>query len=1200
MGDFKAPSKCEIKISGMTCASCVSNIESNLTKIPGIERVSVALLTGKAVIQYQSTIISPPQIIDSILDMGFGAQLAGNDLSLLNSDNVDRQKICKLQLHIAGMTCSSCVNQIETLAKKMKGVQEASVALSTNKGLFTYDSDKVKPKTIMEGLEDAGWNVRLIEDSSSSISNNVNQNLLVASSKNKTYSSNNYRTGNDYSNDYHVRRKPDDMKNNDKLDDINLIETKKWRSSFLVAMMFGLPVIVVMMYGMIKNDSHHAPKNSESKHRPIVVLPGLSLENLILFLLCTPVQIYGAQYFYVQAYRAFAKGRHHLNMDTLVVLATTIAYAYSVIVTAVSMFSAASVSNNSVSGSSIRSSHQSSNKNQFPATFFDTPPMLIIFVTLGRWLECMVKGKTSQALTKLVSLQPLEAILMEFSKDQDTMEIRESVISVATVKRGDILKVLPGQKIPVDGKVVSILSPQTSPTLNKRDNKTKPNQFDNGTVKNYDYYSYVDESLITGESLPVYKSEGSIVIGGSINQNGVLYVEATHVGKDTALAQIVKLVEDAQMSKAPIQKFADKVASVFVPFVMTVSGLTLIAWTFVGLYPKSLNSQSSEHFQHSSSSFNVSHDSPKMIEKKLAFWDVLEQAFRYAITVLAISCPCSLGLATPTAVMVGTGVGAKNGLLFKGGGETMEKLGSSRVAVAVFDKTGTLTVGKPNVNKITKFVDDATLSLKDMLLYIGYAENNSEHPIATALTRFIKKTLNIGTFTDSLIECTNFMITPGCGLGCKIMLGSNNDTFTSTKTISELESIMLTSNEPDIIPMKELKADYKDGSPIKLPSDILTYKITRDKNKLTTENKDSNNNKQTHSNIAKSVIIGNREWMSRNGILVDPECDKIMRVHEENGDTVVLCAIDNTLVCTLSVSDTIKPEAHLAVYALKQAGLQVILLTGDNKVTAKAVAKKLGIRKVYAEVLPNHKARKIKRLQDGCVGKKSTRQKVMMIGDGINDSPALAQADIGIAISSGTDIAIEAADVVLIRDNLFDVYSALLLSKSVVARIRLNFFFASIYNLVAIPIAAGILEPFIHLSLAPWMGAAAMAFSSVSVVLSSLMLKFWRKPEPEPIAKSLDYQKNLYTTYLNALNDDSVSVHRGEGMDDIYSPKCTSKAYTKTLKGSALLMSYLNNLSPGRIITSIQSLVDSDPSTKITTDDPCCKVNLLESEIDEH
>ena len=611
--------------------------------------------------------------------------------------------------------------------------------------------------------------------------------------------------------------------------------------------------------------------------------------NVIFFVLATPVQFIAGWRFY----RGFldAIENRSANMDVLIAIGTTAAWGYSTVVTFLPLL-----------GVTLADK----------GTYFDTAVIIIGLILLGKYFEELAKGRAGDAIRKLMDLTPRTARVLR--------DGREEEVPVELVQVDDVVIVRPGERVPVDGAVI-------------------------------EGASAVDESMITGESIPVEKAVGAVAIGGTINKTGLLKLRATRVGADTTLNQIIKLVEDAQVSRAPIQRLADRVASVFVPAVVAIGVLTFVTWTVV---------------LHAS----------------------IPAALSFFIAVLIIACPCALGIATPAAIMVGTGKGAERGLLIKGG-EYLEK--AHRLTTVVFDKTGTLTKGKPSVTDVVPIGSESG----DFVLWLAAsAETGSEHPLGEAIVRAASdKNLRIE-------EPREFAAIPG--LGIRGTVGG------------------------------------------------------------------------------RAVLLGNRALMSQAGISTRVAESTIQRL-EGDGKTAMLLAVDGHLVGVIAVADTLKEHAVEAVRALEAMGIEVIMLTGDNRRTAEAIARQADIDRVIAEVLPGQKAEKIKELQ-------SQSKIVAMVGDGINDAPALAQADVGIALGSGTDVAMEAGGIVLIKDDLRDVVAAIQLSRRTVRKIRENLFWAFAYNTALIPLAAGVLAGF-GIVLNPIIAGAAMGFSSVSVVLNSMTLR---------------------------------------------------------------------------------------------------------------
>ncbi len=615
---------------------------------------------------------------------------------------------------------------------------------------------------------------------------------------------------------------------------------------------------------------------------------------LVQFLLTTPIIFIGYQFF-TRGISSVIKSKS-ATMDTLVALGVGTSYLYSLSVSFIIWF---------------KGNHMLAEN-----LYYETAGFLIAFILLGKLLEAIAKGKSSDAITKLLNLKPPMAAVLRNGKEEE--------IDVNKVSVGDMLVVKPGERIPVDGKVM-------------------------------DGYSSIDESMITGESVPVEKTRGDMVIGGTINKLGSFIFQATKVGKDTALERIIKLVEEAQGSKAPIQLLADKISAYFVPAVLLVAISSSIIWFFTGAS--------------------------------------LQFVISIFITVLIIACPCALGLAMPTAVMVGTTLAAQKGILIKNT-ETLQL--AHKASVVIFDKTGTLTKGIPEV---TDLVVSDNIEREKLLRLVAIAEKNSEHPLAEALLSFVRK---------------------------------------ENVEIAQAESF-------ESIPGEGVKIRYN-GS---------------------------------------EVYVGNRKLMQDNSIDLRNAEEGIQKL-ESQAKTIIFVAGDRKLLGLIAVSDTIKQSAKEVVESLHRAGKEVMMITGDSINTAKAIAGQVGIDSVLANILPNEKAGEIKRLQDKGL-------KVVFVGDGINDAPALTQADIGIAIGQGTDIAIESSDIILIKDDLRDVILALDLSQYTMKKIKQNLFWAFFYNMVAIPVATGVLYPFTGFLLNPMIAGLAMAFSSVSVVSNSLLMKRYKR-----------------------------------------------------------------------------------------------------------
>lgn len=653
-------------------------------------------------------------------------------------------------------------------------------------------------------------------------------------------------------------------KNLEKQEKMQEKEIKGLKFLFIFSLAFAIPSFIIAMVFMWLN----------------IMIP---YKEYILWVLATPVQFYAGRQFYRGAWVALKNKTS--NMDTLIAVGTSAAYFYSVY----ALFFAPQ-----------------------SGQYFEISAILITLVLLGKLLEARAKGKTGEAIKKLIGMSPKTAIVIRQGKEVE--------IAVDDVQVGDIIFVKPGEKIPVDGQIV-------------------------------DGASSIDESMITGESMPVDKKKGDTVFSATINKHGAFKFKATKVGANTTLAQIIKLIEDAQGKKAPIQRFADIISSYFVPIVILLSIATFLIWYFI-------------------------------IKEPFSF------AIIAAVAVIVIACPCALGLATPTAIMVGTGKGAQKGILIKGG-EALET--AHKLRYIIFDKTGTITKGTPEVTEILAFDKN---SQQTVLRIAAAIEKNSEHPLAEAIVKRAGKM--------ALPKATKFKAIPGHGVSA-VVEGTN-------------------------------------------------------------------------------YYLGNAKLMKDYKININKQMNAIQKLEKE-GKTAMIFASGKKVIGIIAVADDIKETSKEAVGKLQKLGLAVYMITGDNERTAKAIAKKAGINNVFAEVLPQDKANYVKKLQN------KGKAKVAMVGDGINDAPALAQADIGIAMGSGTDVAMESGNIVLMRNDLLDVPRAIKLSKMTMSKIKQNMFWALIYNVIGIPIAAGVFYSWTGWLLSPILAGGAMALSSVSVVSNSLLLK---------------------------------------------------------------------------------------------------------------
>jgi P-type Cu+ transporter len=798
-------------------------------------------------------------------------------------------KIKEATVPISGMTCAACAIRIEKGLKKLEGVESASVNLALETSTVVYDPEKISLGDIRSRIESLGYGV-VSDKAELSITGmtcaacaariekglrklpgvleaNVNLALETATVE--------YDAGQVGVNDlirqveklgYQAAAKGNQT--DAETVDRRAEEIDRQTGKFLFSLILSLP----LLWAMVGHFSFTS----------FIWLPEMFMNPWVQLALATPVQFVVGRQFYVGAYKALRNGS--ANMDVLVALGTSAAYFYSLYL-------------------AIRSIGSGAHMTEL---YFETSAVLITLILLGKLFEAKAKGRSSQAIRKLMGLKAKTAVVVRDGE--------ELTIPVEDVRPGDIVHVKPGEKVPVDGIVL-------------------------------EGQSAVDESMLTGESVPVDKAAGDAVIGATLNKNGFLKVRATKVGKETALAQIIRVVEEAQGSKAPIQRLADSISGIFVPVVVGIALVTFAVW-YLLVTPG---------------------DFASALEKGIA--------------VLVIACPCALGLATPTSIMAGSGRAAELGILFKGGEhlETAHKLDT-----IVLDKTGTVTKGEPELTDVLAYgMEEA-----ELLALVGAAEKHSEHPLAQAIVK------GIADRGVTLTGADSFEAIPGFGIRAAV-----------------------------------------DG---------------------------------------REVLVGTRRLLDRHQIPFDQAAEAMSQLERE-GKTAMLVAVDGRLAGLVAVADTIRPTSREAVQRLKAMGLEVVMMTGDNRQTAEAIARQAGIDRVIAEVLPEGKADEVKKLQQ-------QGRRVAMVGDGINDAPALATADIGMAIGTGTDVAMEAADITLMRGDLTGVADAIVMSRKTIRNIKQNLFWAFAYNALGIPVAAlGFL--------APWLAGAAMAFSSVSVVLNALRLQ---------------------------------------------------------------------------------------------------------------
>lgn len=930
LGEIKIP------VYGMTCEHCVRRVTKALEKLPGISDVQVSLAGESVSLRFTLEQFDLPTLQKTIEEAGYAA---GTPLPVADQ-TVDMplpaQSPEEITVPVHGMTCEHCARRVAKTLEKLPGVENVRVSLAAHEALVTFDRNLVGPDDINHAVEKAGystWSIPAKEATGAKVESDMDQKVEPATPKaagQPALLPHPDTTGDDSLAGPvdHLQKKQFKISGMTCANCSSTIEKKLQKTPGVhkVSVNFANETVTVEydpgrlnlsdIYAQVRDagyiplankDEDKVDRNAVNQRNwlifsailtfPIVPLMLLPTSNIIMYTvlaLGTVVQFSAGWIFYRGAYHAL-KNRS-ANMDVLVAMGITAAYGYSVMTT-LNMF--------------------------FPQLFFEGPnffhtsTMLITFVRLGKYLEAKAKGRAGQALKRLLELQADKARLLINGVEKE--------VAAANLKTGDVVIVKPGERIPVDGEIV-------------------------------EGQASIDESMLTGESIPVDKGAGDPVVGATINRSGSIKVKTTKTGQDTVLSGIIKMVEEAQGVKPPIQRLADIISNYFVPTVVALALITFTIWYFV---------------LHSTFVF----------------------AFTAAIAVLVIACPCALGLATPTAIMVGSGVGLNRGLLFKSAA-VLEAI--SRLQAIGFDKTGTLTKGTPEV---TDVVAVAPFKEKELLQIAAAGENPSVHPLAQAVaTRARKEKLEI-------LEVKDYREESGHGIACSYQ-----------------------------------------GRPL---------------------------------------LIGNMKHMQKYGIDVSGIEQDFQRLVEE-GKTTMLVSLDGRATGLIALADVLKESAKEAIKRLHGLGLKTFMITGDNKKVAHVVGQEVGIDEIAAEVLPRDKINIVKKYQKQGL-------KVAMVGDGINDAPALAQADIGIAIGSGTDVAKETGDVILVRNDLLDVERAIRLGRKTLNKIKQNLFWALIYNVTGIPVAAGVLYPITGKLLPPEWAGLAMAFSSVSVVTNSLLLKGYGK-----------------------------------------------------------------------------------------------------------
>ena len=872
----------------------------------------------------------------------------------------------KLHFNIQGMTCASCQAHVTKAVEKLDGTKNVNVNLLANDMNVDIDESKVDVQKIIKAVENAGYGATLAEDNFELNDNKFNNETNRKNTIDNSLDNSNINNCDGTCSKSNINNCDDTCSNSNinNFDDThsNLITNKS-----------------IAMKNRVQDSNDLAIKNMKSRlitslvfwmplmiiamHKmlkiPMPIFDGT--ENALTFalvqlILTIPILVANRSML-KNGFRSLIKFAP--NMDALVAVGATASFIYGCI---------------SIFKMSYGFEHRNLEffSESMNNLYFDSTGTILTLITLGKFFEAKSKGKTGDVITKLINLAPKTSIVIRDGKEV-TIHSEEIVL-------GDIIVIKPGTSIPVDGVVTE------------------------GSTS-------INQSSITGESIPVEKNVGDEVISGTINENGFIKMKATKIGNETTLAKIVKLVEDASTSKAPIENLADKIAYYFVPIVIGIALVTFVVWMLLGA--------------------NVA------------------QALNFAISVLVISCPCALGLATPVAIMVGTGKGAENGILFKNA-DALQTLGE--VKAVVFDKTGTITKGRPIVTDIVTKMDE-----KEFLKIAYLLEKLSEHPLAKAVVEKVQ---------NEIFEITNNEAKKNIGLGIGDEFEENQEYRIENKNLD---------NKLNNENLDKIDNNLSEVS-------VTNFKAVSGRGVIA----EINNQK---------YFAGNIKLMEENNIntnAFEDESNKLL----SQGKTVLFFANDKKLIGIIAVADTVKEDSKIAIYNLNKMRIKTAIITGDNKLVANEIAKQVGIKKVFAEVLPQDKERIIKDLQN------NNMNKVAFVGDGINDSPALARANVGIAIGSGTDIAIESADVILVKNSLIDVANAIKLSKKTLTNIKENLFWAFFYNAICIPLAAGVFYNKFGLELNPMIGSLAMSFSSVFVVTNALRLRFVKlKNKEEKIMK---------------------------------------------------------------------------------------------------